>query len=95
MDFYLLTFKLFQQAGTEFHIKWIINMPEIAELIFHSELESMRTRLGANGPGQLHRHQDVSVRAYLVAILSALAAPHYLLKLKIPLCYPHYLRLNC
>ena len=36
-------------------------------------------------PGQLHRYQDVSVRAYLVATLSALAAPQYLLKLKIPL----------
>ena len=36
-------------------------------------------------PGQLHRYQDVSVRAYLVATLSALAAPFHLLKLKIPL----------
>ena len=55
-------------------------MPEMAELIFHSELDWVQTV-----PGQLHRYQDVSVRAYLVATLSALAAPFHLLKLKIPL----------
>ena len=57
-------------------------MPGIAELIFHSELESMRTRLGANGPRAVTAVIKMFLFApstqgshYLVATLNALAAP--------------------
>ena len=57
-------------------------MPVIAELIFHSELESMRTRLGANGPRAVTAVIKMFLLApssqasrYWVATLNALAAP--------------------
>ena len=57
-------------------------MPVIVDLIFHSELESMRTRLGANGPRAVTAVIKMFLLApstqgshYLVAILNALAAP--------------------
>ena len=56
-------------------------MPVIAELIFHSELESMRTRLGANGPRAVTAVIKMFLLApstqgshYLVATINALGA---------------------